>query len=147
WPDGQIDDQQLQWKSLRIFIENRPWDWRDVVARFQEIAPESERLRAERDKGRAKAALAKDLHHMIVNRRSGGRQDPRLVEQVGEIDLAAVLEAAAHPRCDDKMVVKEALHLQIPVGGVVRRRYRRAGHDKVESTIMQLRQVERRGVE
>src|SRR3978361_2245057 len=49
-PSRQINQEQLQRKSLRIFVENRSRDWRDVVAGLQQIASKAERLSSEGDK-------------------------------------------------------------------------------------------------
>ena len=84
-PYGQIDQQDLQGKSLRVLIENRSWKRRDISAGRQQIAPERPMTACRsRQTVASEATLAKNLAargyrspHRVVSESKAHRPSPQ----------------------------------------------------------------------
>src|SRR5258705_2909265 len=103
------------------------------MARCDQIGPYVRGESPHGDFGHAQAACSESLGHDSVIPTWRASQNPRLINQLGEIDLAAMGPLALQTSGNDQFVVKKDFHLQIIEGVVVRgRKAPYELHDEVE---------------
>ena len=88
WPRRQVDPQLLQRVRLVRISEHRLRDDCDEPATSGQSRPKVDRISHQRRSRHPEAPRFESLCHDLVARRVGRRHQPRLVQQLGKIDLA-----------------------------------------------------------
>src|SRR5262245_6827336 len=118
-PSWQIDWQHLKGEPLRIGARDRIRKRGDEMAGPEPVGPQVHGKGPQADPRHAQSPRAERLRDDRVAPAVRPRQDPWLVDELGEIDLATARPPALQSGGNDELITEQNFHVEVVEGAVV----------------------------